>query len=157
MDAGLRLINFREEFDMDENKEQTQQKLSCTESESATPSESFQSEVAKNLFVPARTVNWGRSRLDDCEWREGYLTFFEDGRYDGKMNLRCNKNFFSCGEMGTEFKLLVGGTVVFSFQAPTENVPSASDVDIYYSGWGEAIRSYFNQIDSASRNQSGYC
>jgi hypothetical protein len=59
--------------------------------------------------------------------------------------------------MGTEFRLLVGSTVVFSFSAPTESVGGASDVDIYYSGWGEAIRSYFNQIDSLSRNKSGYC
>jgi hypothetical protein len=143
---------------MAESKEQAQQELSCSKSESATPSEIFQSEVARDLFVGARTFNWGRGRLKDCEWREGYLTIFEDGRYDGKTNLRCNKgSFFSCDEMGTEFELLVGGSVVFSFQAPTKSVGGASDKDTYYSGWGEAIRSYFNQIDGASRNQSGYC
>jgi hypothetical protein len=151
-------LTFGGEFDMDENNEQTQQELSCSKSESVTASEVFQSEVAKGLFVPARTFNWGRDNLKKCEWREGYLTFFEDGRYDGKTYLRCNKgSFFSCDGMETEFELLVGGSVVFSFQAPTKSVGGNSDVDIYYSGWGEAIRSYFNQIDGAYRNQRGYC
>jgi hypothetical protein len=147
---------------MEEIKEQSlsgnQQELSCGDSELAIIGETFQSEVAKGLFVPARTFNWGRKDLDKCEWREGYLTIFEDGRYDGKMNLRCNKgSFFVCEEMATEFELLVGGSVVFSFQAPTRSVQGATDTDIYYSGWGEAIRSYFNQIDSANRKKSGYC
>jgi hypothetical protein len=147
---------------MNEDKEQvqigTQQELICGESEAGTSSEVFQSEVAKDLFVPAQTFNWGRKDLNQCEWREGYLTIFQDGRYDGKMNLRCNKgSFFSCDSMATEFVLLVGGSVIFSFQAPTKSVAGNDDTDIYYSGWGEAIRSYFDKIDGANRNKSGYC
>lgn len=147
---------------MEESKGESQgearQERSCGEVETVSKGEIFQSEVAKGLFVPAITFNWGRKRLDDCEWREGYLTIFEDGRYDGKMNLRCNKgSFFVCAEMETEFELLVSNRVVFSFQAPTRSVQGADDTDIYYSGWGEAIRSYFNQIGSANRVISGYC
>lgn len=147
---------------MNEDKEQaqveTQETSSCGEDEFGTVSEVFQSEVAKDLFVPAITFNWGRKDLKKCEWREGYLTIFQDSRYEGKMNLRCNKGvLFSCDSMETEFQLYVGGTVVFSFQAPTESVAGNDDEDIYYYGRGEAIKSYFNQIDGASRRPSGYC
>jgi hypothetical protein len=155
---------------MNEDKEQlqieTQQELTCGESEDVASSEVFKSQVAKDLFIPAKTFNWGRDRLVDCEWREGYLTIFEDGRYDGKMNLRCNKgSFYSCDSMATEFFIKVvkvvndkpERVVIFSFQAPTRSVAGNDDTDIYYSGRGEAIRSYFNDIRFASRSTSGYC
>ncbi len=137
---------------------ESEQELSCGAEETGEMSEIFNSEIAKDFFVPAITFNWGRNRLKECEWREGYLTIFSDGRYDGKTNLRCNKgSFFSCDSMETEFFLYVGEKVVFSFQAPTKSVGGATDTDIYYSGWAEAIKSFFNQINRAGRKRSGYC
>lgn len=48
----------------------------------------------------------------DFVWNS-FLTIFQDGRYDGKMNLRCNKgSFFSCyssellGNLGSVAKVV---------------------------------------------------
>lgn len=103
------------------------------------------------LSLTAITFNWDRKRISDCEWRETYLNLYNDGRYEGNVNLRCNKgSFFTC-TLATSFKIYVGQTVVAVLDAPTKEVQGANDKDARLSGFSRAIADYFDQITSAER------
>ncbi|BDI21042.1 hypothetical protein ANSO36C_68440 (plasmid) [Nostoc cf. commune SO-36] len=105
------------------------------------------------LSLTAITLNWGRNRISDCEWRETYLNLYNDGRYEGNVNLRCNKGaFFTC-TLATSFKIYVGQTVVAVLDAPTKEVAGADDKNAGLSGFSRAIADYFDQITSAGRVQ----
>lgn len=105
------------------------------------------------LSLTAISFNWDRKRISDCEWRETYLNLYNDGRYEGNVNLRCNKgSFFTC-TLATSFKIKVGGTIIATFDTPTREVQGADDKDAGFSGFSRAVAEYFDQITSAVRVQ----
>jgi hypothetical protein len=96
-------------------------------------------------------LNWGRDRIGSCEWRETYINFYDNGNYEGNVNLRCNKgSFFTCN-LATSFEILVDGAVVYIFDAPTTEVKGAEDKNAGFSGFSSAIAQYYYQITSANR------
>lgn len=103
------------------------------------------------LMLASITFNWDRKRISDCEWRETYLNLYNDGRYEGNVNLRCNKGaFFTC-TLATSFEIEVNQTVIVTFDAPTKEVAGADDTDARFSGFSRAIAENFDLITGAVR------
>lgn len=106
------------------------------------------------LLLASITFNWDRKRISDCEWRETYLNLYDDGRYEGNVNLRCNKGaFFTC-TLATSFEVKVNQTVIVTFDAPTKEVAGADDTDARFSGFSRAIAENFGSITEAVRVRS---
>jgi hypothetical protein len=106
------------------------------------------------LALTSITFNWDRNGISDCEWRETYLNLYNDGRYEGNVNLRCNKgSFFTC-TLATSFEIKVGQTIIVTFDAPTKEVQGADDKDARFSGFSRAVAENFARITSAVRVRS---
>jgi hypothetical protein len=51
-----------------------------TNFEAIVKSGEVEKQLVAGIEVSSITFNWGRTRVSQCEWREGYLTIFSDGR-----------------------------------------------------------------------------
>ncbi|RCJ16845.1 hypothetical protein A6S26_32340 [Nostoc sp. ATCC 43529] len=116
-----------------------------------------ESVIITSLELRSKPFNWDRSRAGDCEWREGYLTIFSDGRYEGKMNLRCNCPNINCArhfDTSIDLQKERDSGVVTNIPVPSKDLGRADDEDVRYQSWALAIATEFDNIHWAVRQQT---